>query len=191
MHNTAGLLEFLGRQDFEALRLETYGLKNGVRKIVITHTGKVILNGLFGTKETAPKNYLQRAYDRVFFWVDDVALRSAEERDEILGTLERYALEVLRSKISPSPSIVWECGYEGHRVRYTRHWHPSRSIVRTFCSVVEAGRQSPKCDGIILSSEVRHSVFYELPPNKQPLARDVVIGELLARIKQEEGKGND
>lgn len=191
MPTTAEPLEFLGRQDFEALRLETYGLKNGVRKIVITHTGKVILSSLFGLKEASPKNYLQRAYDRVFFWSEDVALRSAEERDAILETLERYVLGASRSKISPSASIVWEGVCEGHLVRYTRHWHPTRFIVRTFCSVVETGRQSPKRDGIILDGEVRHSVFYELPPNKQPLARDVVIGELLARIKQEEGKGND
>lgn len=191
MPNTTSPLEFLGRHDFEALRLETYAASNGVRKVVMTHTGKVILNNFFGVKEATPKNYLQRAYDQVFFWVDDIALRSAEERDEILGSLERYALEMSRSKISPSASIVWESVLEGHNVRYTRHWHPTRFIIRTFCSAIEVGNPSRKRDDIILESEVRHSVFYELPPNKKPLARDVVIGELLTRINNKKDKGND
>lgn len=187
MPDSAEPAELLGRYDFEVLRIEIYGHVDG-RKVVITHTGKTILNTVLTPKETNPKTYLQKAFDNVFFWWDDVGVRTALERDDILGTLERYATTLSRCKISPSPSIVWESDIEGHHIRYTRHWHPSRFIVRTYCSAVQPAESVLKRDGITLDSEVRLAVFYELPPNKQPLARDVVIGDLLMRIRQQQGQ---
>ena len=170
--------------EFEALRIETYGITADKRRVIITHVGKRILDVVMNRRECNPKAITQQAYNNVFFWVDELGLRSSDERDAILVALAHYWRSLLSlGDPSPSPAIVWEQTVEGHRIRYARHWHPNRFIVRTSCSLVIEGDKIPKRDGIVIECESRHSVAYELPPNEQPLPRDVVVGELLAQLK--------